>query len=696
MKLHFKNILFNPWLQSVLVGALVTLLLIMIWDAPIKKYKVSIDPQERYTTDDVLWYFDDFDSDGNSEWLRVFNEVNKATMDLVAYDESGNLLEHYHYRESNWDLNLTPRIFDLDGNGIKELIYFSIRNDSIFFNAINLLTYDLFIDHLYFNSFERKSGSYAFSSEFLKFGDFNNDHVNELFFVFDAGYGLYPRGVFKIEFPSLKIIASPTDHMVIFDFNLHDLNKDGIPEILCNTNAPDNSTDKHKLSDTCSYITVLDYNLQPIFDPIPMNAKYSSVRCIPNTQSDSTFFASFYCRSGSNDSIRIMELSSTGKILIQKKWHNFQNPDNISIELKIINNLSYLLIQDLGRFNLNDGLDKLPGKLELVNDPLLGIPLVYDFDGKNPDELFFRDLRSHCIILNDKTNDMVQFDSPLPLRPDLKIYPVLKDGEVTYHAVTERGGFFFIDYYRNPKYFVLFLIYFFVFLLGTGMIRLLFYFQKKNIEKKWQTEKQLTELQFNAVKNQLNPHFLFNSLNSVALMINEGKNDEAYDFLSLNARMIQRVMDDASQIIRSVQNEIQFTRDYLNIQKRRFKERFNFKIVVSPEVDLSFEVPKMCIHTYVENSIKHGFRNIKKGGLLLIEISPLYNGVRILISDNGMGRNEAGKYKDSSGNGIKIMNEFYCLFEKYHGYQIHFSITDNTSPTKTGVGTIVELKIQNR
>lgn len=242
---------------------------------------------------------------------------------------------------------------------------------------------------------------------------------------------------------------------------------------------------------------------------------------------------------------------------------------------------------------------------------------------------------------------------------------------------------------RNSPYYLLYVIYALSFEISSGVVLLLLLLQRKSIEKRLYSEKQLSELQFNQVKNQLNPHFLFNALNSVAFMINEGKNDEAYDFLAVNSRMIQRVMNDAKEVKRPLKDEIQFTKDYLSIQKHRFKNRFEARFIIDENLDQLMEVPKMCIHTYVENAIKHGFRDTKTGGILNIEIESYQkHGVLIWISDNGMGRKSASRSKDSSGNGINIMNDFYRLFEKYHGYKIDFTIGDNIL-----MGTIVKLRI---
>jgi LytS/YehU family sensor histidine kinase len=94
--------------------------------------------------------------------------------------------------------------------------------------------------------------------------------------------------------------------------------------------------------------------------------------------------------------------------------------------------------------------------------------------------------------------------------------------------------------------------------------------------------------------------------------------------------------------------------------------------------------------------VKHGFRNTKKDGLLIVTISPKDNGVFIAITNNGIGRKEASKFKDSSGHGLKTMDEFYRLFEKYHGYKIKSRVVDLKNQNGSSTGTKVELIIEKK
>ncbi len=689
----FKNILSNSYLQSVFVGALVTLMVYFVWDAPITKYTVELEPFAHKSQEKMHWFVGDFNNDGNSERIRCFQGYNSSSMDIIHYDNDGNLNEHFHFPHSDWYYRLVPKIFDIDEDGTEEVLFFTTRNDSIFLNAFNLKYFNLIIDHLYFNQFEQKRNNYAHYSQFNEFGDFNDDGKNELFFTFDAGFGLYPRGLFKLQFPSLNIQSSPTDYMLISGTFFKDLNFDGIPEIFCHTSSPSNAPGyRNKYSDTISYLTVLDYNLNPIFEPIPFGPEYSSVISMPSPNQDSLFYSLYFCRSNNSEPFKIMVVNRYGKIINEKSWKNIVNPEDRYRGFKIVNGKAYVFFHDVGKFELTPSLNKLPENLNAdQNTPNKTPYCLMDFNNDGWDEWIYWNRKDEIIIYNEKIEEEISFNSPLPINSFFKIFPFYENQKLTKYFVNTGTGYFFFRYQKNNLFFTLYLIYFFTFSSTSVLIFSILYFQKQTIEKKWNTEQQLSELQFNAVKNQLNPHFLFNTLNSVAYMINEGRNDEAYDFLTINSRMIQRVMNDAKEVKRPLKDEIQFTKDYIKIQKHRFKDRFNTKFIIHPDVNQKMEVPKMCIHTYVENAIKHGFRNTREDGLLVIKIQPVIHGVLITVSDNGMGRKAALNNKESSGNGINIMNEFYQLFEKYHAYKIDCLIEDNEP-----VGTQVKLQIQTK
>ncbi|MDO8952570.1 MAG: histidine kinase, partial [Draconibacterium sp.] len=304
----------------------------------------------------------------------------------------------------------------------------------------------------------------------------------------------------------------------------------------------------------------------------------------------------------------------------------------------------------------------------------------------NPNSLTFE-------IYNPGNSNISQLQIP-SLFVILKVYPFLINGKVEKLMISTNSGYFFLSYAKNPYYWSKYFIWFAIFFTAYIITFLIQYFQRRRMEAKWETEKQLTELQFNTIKNQLNPHFVFNALSSVGYLIESGKKEEAYDFLSVNTRLIRKVLDDAELTSRSLAAEINFVKDYLSIQEFRFKDRFRINFYIDESVNLQLAVPKMVLHTYIENAVKHGFKNINSGGILEIRIESLPKGVIFTVRDNGHSEDLPVESPENTGKGIKIMESYYCLFEKQHKCKIQTTLKkiNETEPSQTGTEVTVKIE----
>lgn len=178
--------------------------------------------------------------------------------------------------------------------------------------------------------------------------------------------------------------------------------------------------------------------------------------------------------------------------------------------------------------------------------------------------------------------------------------------------------------------------------------QLLFWFYKIRIQKQYETERKLIELQLLTVKNQMNPHFTFNALNSISSMIYKEDKTLANDFLARFSKLIRNVLENAERISLTLDEEIQFVENYLTLEKFRFKDKFEYTINIGEDVDIQMPIPRMIIQTFVENALKHGLMHKEKGGLLQINI---YKGKQIIfieIEDNGVGREKALEFSMES------------------------------------------------
>lgn len=197
--------------------------------------------------------------------------------------------------------------------------------------------------------------------------------------------------------------------------------------------------------------------------------------------------------------------------------------------------------------------------------------------------------------------------------------------------------------------------------------------------RKIRLELELTEkinnLKHQALSAMMNPHFIFNSLNSVQYLINSKKNEEANNYIAMMAKLIRKNLDTAGSGFILLSEEINRLKLYLNLEKMRFDEKFSYEIIVDNETDIhSLMIPNMIVQPFVENSLWHGIINSGNKGLLTISFSfedvevdsVISKALMIKITDNGIGINEAKRMKkeDHISKGIQIIEERLKLLSK--------------------------------
>jgi len=192
----------------------------------------------------------------------------------------------------------------------------------------------------------------------------------------------------------------------------------------------------------------------------------------------------------------------------------------------------------------------------------------------------------------------------------------------------------------------------------------------KNEKDKEELEltERINELKHQALSAMMNPHFIFNSLNSVQYLINCKRNEEAIDYVAMMAKLIRKNLDTAGQGFILLSEEIARLKLYLNLEKLRFQESFSYEINTGTDVDVNaIMIPNMIIQPFVENTLWHGIINTSIKGLVTILFSfeevdidsKLCRSLIIKVTDNGVGIKEAKKNKkeDHISKGIQIIEE---------------------------------------
>ena len=225
-------------------------------------------------------------------------------------------------------------------------------------------------------------------------------------------------------------------------------------------------------------------------------------------------------------------------------------------------------------------------------------------------------------------------------------------------------------------------------------------YKLKQKQARSELERKNIEIEQRLLRTQMNPHFIFNSLNSINSFISDRKTENAQAFLSKFARLMRYILENSRKTFVPVEDEVNTLRLNLELEQLRFDHRFNFEIDVDDKIDMEFTyIPPMLIQPFVENAILHGVSRMVKGGEINISIQQSGELMHCKISDNGIGREKAMERKQQTGPakhrsmGMDVTRErLEILNEKTHE-KVHFSITDLKDKSGNPTGTRVDLFI---
>jgi ligand-binding sensor domain-containing protein len=196
-------------------------------------------------------------------------------------------------------------------------------------------------------------------------------------------------------------------------------------------------------------------------------------------------------------------------------------------------------------------------------------------------------------------------------------------------------------------------------------------------------QQKIAETEISALRSQMNPHFIFNCLNSIKLYSMENDSKAASDYLTKFSRLIRLVLDNSRSEKITLENEIETLRLYIEMEAMRFKEKVNFRINVIGDIDQQYvEIPPLLIQPYVENAIWHGIMHKDEGGNIIINLLLINEGtLQIEIIDDGIGRTKSAEYKSKSATinksfGMKMTNERIELINQIYKINTQVAVID--------------------
>ena len=235
-----------------------------------------------------------------------------------------------------------------------------------------------------------------------------------------------------------------------------------------------------------------------------------------------------------------------------------------------------------------------------------------------------------------------------------------------------------------------------VLLYVMGFILVIFVFISILVYRNTKAKKRAHQLLYlKNLRAQMNPHFIFNSLNSVNNYIAKSNERAANKYLSKFSRLMRMVLDYSQVEFISLTSEIELLQLYVELEHERFRDKFDFEFEVDPTINTEhYQIPPMLVQPFIENAVWHGLRYKKEKGLLRIHFKDRGNHVEILVEDNGIGRAKSQaiktvnqkKHQSSGMRNVENRTEMIrTLFRKKIDYEI--------ADLEMGTGTKVTLKL---
>lgn len=252
--------------------------------------------------------------------------------------------------------------------------------------------------------------------------------------------------------------------------------------------------------------------------------------------------------------------------------------------------------------------------------------------------------------------------------------------------------------HKQPKFVET--IWFYVLLVFSSFLLafILFRITAIQINKQRRYKRQIEKLEQKALLAQMNPHFIFNSLNSIQSFLVYNENDLAEKYLQMLSQLIRMTLNNSRESEVTIRQEIDVLTKYVELEKMRFKNRFDFEFTVSLDhVDLQRFIPPMLIQPFVENAIIHGFKGLDIAGKLEIHFKEVTeNRLVVTVTDNGIG------YDTNNGNslssehksyGMQITSERLSLFREKYNAEFDFVIENLTGENGRSRGTRIIILI---
>jgi len=210
---------------------------------------------------------------------------------------------------------------------------------------------------------------------------------------------------------------------------------------------------------------------------------------------------------------------------------------------------------------------------------------------------------------------------------------------------------------------------------------------------------QLSEVQLAALRSQMNPHFIFNALNSIKKFVIANEPDNAEKYLGKFSKLIRTILDNSQTGMVTVEKELQLLKLYLDLEQLRSGTKLNYEITVDENIDtMDLRIPSMVVQPFVENAMLHGIMHREDGGRINISFNIHGDRLEVIIEDNGVGRARSMEYKGTNAEqhrsiGIEVTTKRLQALKRNKNTPAGVRFVDLTNEAGEGTGTKVIISI---
>ena len=686
--------LFSPFFIALIFSAIVILFI------P-KLSPYLLEQTDQWQVDKIggLSFYSDLDGDGVSEYLIEF--VNRAGRKAIkVVDQKGMLIDQYNFFGEELPNLLRPSVFaaDYDQDGFQELYAFSYLNDSVFVEFVSPLDpKGVQRERLFLDTIAPYSTEVDFFAELDVAYDMNKDGYKELFFSIHAGFSLQPRRLYMYDRHQNSMKKSPVSGVSLIINEFFDVNGDGQDEIFCSTISYGNIKPDQTIPyrDSSSYLMILDHNLQFLFEPIEFPVYKSKVFAYPYKYQDKDVILSLFVNYSQSDIPNSISIyNSQGHKVFEKQLDSTFRSKALDLLKGVDQNRDKLLLFKGGKKVYEMDQDINPQLIAEFPNTIYSSS-AYDLDQDGKPEYFYYN-RSLSLVTVTKADFSHVISLSVPMIETTRCFSGIKlNGNMPVEIFAQAGPVCMLfRYTKNLLFAFRYFTYIGIFVLMWLLMHLLKRVYKYQIDRQLKVQKELTKLQYQTVSHQVDPHFILNAMNSISAAIMAEDAEVAYQMSAKFSKLFRETLTTTDKVTRSLEDELLFVENYLQIEQKRFDNRFTFEIYTAPEVDAEMEIPKMLLQIFAENAIKHGLKHLDKDGLLRITIEKIDHKVRIILTDNGIGREKAKSLSTpGTGKGIDITRDMVHLYQKLKGVAIQLTMNDLYDEKGMSKGTKVEIVI---